>query len=535
MHQAAVDIMSGVPSAVGGQRLAALKNCDWSEALKGVNPTAFETPWEYLQAAQAAALVRKLPALRPGQHKSLKEAAVKTFHLCEETCKMTNDRLAYYVNLVEKPFFEDELDEKMFGLIQRMRAKARHILGPLPKHLSPKFSGGATFLNVAKKKTLPHKMSGSCAVTPSLAPVFHLLTKDYDLWQQAIATAGTEVVQGNRFETVPKDSEKDRGICVEPLGNLAFQLGVGNYIRERLRRVAQIDIANASHSPYKGQNLHKLMARFASIDDDFATIDLSNASDTIAHMFVKLLLPPEWYSLLNMLRSPATRVNGEWVKLQKFSSMGNGFTFELETLLFYVVCVSVCEHSVVTVYGDDMIVPSEDYDNVVAALTFFGFSVNAKKSFKNGPFRESCGGDYFQGVDVNVIDLKKAPSNPLEWIGMYNRLYKVSRTMHWDMAVPMQRIIETLPKWCRVFGPPGVICEDDDYPWLWTDDSGLWKTRANATESWCEIRCLKRMPTFYRDWLQKQVALLCALLGSPSKGVDTGSVSGWRLAWTRLE
>jgi hypothetical protein len=84
--------------------------------------------------------------------------------------------------------------------------------------------------------------------------------------------------------------------------------------------------------------------------------------------------------------------------------MGSGHTFPLQTVLFYSIVKAVVElmgsNAKVNVYGDDIIFPSQYSWYVVTALRNLGFSINDDKSFVDGPFRESCGGDYHTGVDV---------------------------------------------------------------------------------------------------------------------------------------
>jgi hypothetical protein len=99
------------------------------------------------------------------------------------------------------------------------------------------------------------------------------------------------------------------------------------------------------------------------------------------------------------------------VKWEKFSSMGNGFTFQLESLVFYAVAsccadyLSLSSHQV-SAYGDDVIIPSACYELFAEMMEFYGFRINVKKSHFDSPFRESCGAHYFSGIDVKPIYLK---------------------------------------------------------------------------------------------------------------------------------
>ena len=143
---------------------------------------------------------------------------------------------------------------------------------------------------------------------------------------------------------------------------------------------------------------------------------------------MKLFLPEDWFEVLDALRSPMTHVRDDvvgkeaWVRLEKFSSMGNGFTFELETLLFAAITEVTCDNadarlgSGIWVYGDDIIYPSVHASAVASALRWCGFIPNKTKSFSTGPFRESCGGDYFLARNVRSYYIKDNPHEPSDWI-----------------------------------------------------------------------------------------------------------------------
>jgi hypothetical protein len=91
--------------------------------------------------------------------------------------------------------------------------------------------------------------------------------------------------------------------------------------------------------------------------------------------------------------------------------MGNGFCFPLETLLFTVACVAVGAGKPgidFTVYGDDIIVRKQYFEPLLQLLRYMGFTANTDKTFSMGPFRESCGADWFGGVDVRPFTLDYA-------------------------------------------------------------------------------------------------------------------------------
>jgi hypothetical protein len=223
--------------------------------------------------------------------------------------------------------------------------------------------------------------------------------------------------------TVPKDAFVDRVICIEPTGNIYCQKGLGQVLRRRLKR-SGVDLND--------QTINQELARKGSIDGSLATLDLSSASDSLCYELVKAVMPPRWFNALNDCRSTATLLpDGTWRHNEKFSSMGNGYTFELESLIFYALLRAVCDKSdVVSVYGDDLIVPNHQAQRCIEALDSIGFKTNESKSFSTGPFRESCGKHYFRGTDVTPVYQKESllerESNArlCQLYRAYNRLYR---------------------------------------------------------------------------------------------------------------
>lgn len=220
---------------------------------------------------------------------------------------------------------------------------------------------------------------------------------------------GLSLVAGSRLTTVPKNEETDRTIAIEPSGNMLLQLAVGEYITDVLRSIG-LDI-NCQ------QPLNKALAKQGSIDGSFATIDLKSASDMISIPLARLLLPDALFNALMRFRSSWTEIDGHGlVKLNMLSTMGNGFTFPIMTLIFtslvYANRLSLggpskyIDWKRTAVFGDDIIVPSAEALSLIKVLEGAGFIVNHDKSFLDGPFRESCGGDFYEGYDVTPVYIK---------------------------------------------------------------------------------------------------------------------------------
>lgn len=200
------------------------------------------------------------------------------------------------------------------------------------------------------------------------------------------------------LQTVPKDSKGDRCILKQCRGNLALQRATGQLLRERLNRRTNLKLND--------QRRNQGLCRTAW-EQGLATLDLSSASDSIALRVISTLFSTDtlrpWLHLLQLGRLDTMYEPGSNSKirtLEMWSAMGNGYTWELESLLFYAITRAVtgagCEKQV-GVYGDDIIVPGRYYSSLVEALDFFGFRVNEGKSFWQSDFRESCGTDFIQG------------------------------------------------------------------------------------------------------------------------------------------
>jgi len=368
------------------------------------------------------------------------DAAIKKLYESEARCKRINDEGLNGLGIVPHTYFE----RVMFSA-QKI---VSDILGPISYEMFKdcKFSNGASTHRKKVTSTPFHKYNTRkpVGVTRGASKYARALITLTPLWDVYGGNHNLQHTVGNQVFTVPKNSETDRAACKEPCVNMALQLGVGQHIRQRLRRY--------------GVNLNKQcvnqkLALYGSQTGRLATIDLKAASDSISQRFVFELVPLEWYELLNSLRSPYGLVNSydnneqSIVKWEKHSTMGNGYTFELESLLFFAIsravvdldprhCGRGLDHSV-SVYGDDIIVPTYASSNVISTLRACGFETNLDKTFTEGPFRESCGKHYFEGIDVSPFYIRKAIDSVNRVVWLLNTLRKWSDDGlgHCDSAV----------------------------------------------------------------------------------------------------
>lgn len=263
-----------------------------------------------------------------------------------------------------------------------------------------------------------------------------------DFWSKVL-----RVYDHSTLTTVPKTAITDRTIEMGPSLNIFLQLGVDAIIRAKLKRGWGYDLNT--------QERNQKLAYEGSVHDNLATIDLQGASDCVSLKLCELLLPPLWYDLLLELRTASCVYsdgsNGPLrYNLHKMSAMGNGFTFVLETLLFGAAARVAMRRSnswgKSSVYGDDIIVPSEAANTLIDYLNLMGFSVNKDKTFVTGPFRESCGKDYYNGYDVRPLFITKQIKKVSNLFHLLNSLLLQEKKWEWhDMSY--SRVTETLRTW----------------------------------------------------------------------------------------
>lgn len=219
---------------------------------------------------------------------------------------------------------------------------------------------------------------------------------------------------------VPKDSRGPRVISCEPVEYMYVQQG----IMKKLYEVLETHYLTTGQINFTDQTINRELARYASMDNDYSTLDLSEASDRVSLNLVRALFPANWVSCFEACRSEETELpDGSIVKLNKFAPMGSACCFPVEALVFWACAEATIRYhypnckttvarrsqskSLVFVYGDDIIIPSFCYDEVVYGLERLNLLVNRDKSYKDGPFRESCGGDYHNGYDVTPVRVRK--------------------------------------------------------------------------------------------------------------------------------
>jgi len=292
------------------------------------------------------------------------------------------------------------------------------------------------------------------------------------------------VVRGNRLTFVPKNDEISRVICIEPVVNMFYQQGIKHILEKRLRSFFGIDLKSEQSQQFKNRELARIGSaysgdrRMKDLNQDLCTIDLSSASDSLAIGMLKEILPHSFMQWIESTRSPICKLpNGTELELNMISTMGNAFTFPLQTIIFASVVMASFEVAGLEnqvrrpygpaignfgVFGDDIICPYVIVRKVLRLLDILGFQINHEKTFVEGLFRESCGADFYRGEDVRPVFCKNLDTLQ-DLFSLINRLNLWS----FKMGIPLRRtqayLQERIPKKLFFLVPPWEA-----------DDCGMW-------------------------------------------------------------
>jgi len=443
LRELASDHLSECP-VYGHSVLTLLRESKWSELVDFQIDYDRISVNEALNLRQALGFFQKLGELPLGR--DLKTEAWSKFLESERACKQTNDLFRMWTR--GSISFRPRDVVRMF----LARQKIARVLGSPPSwaDLQMRHGPGATVRTKKSNASWQRKFATGMSCSAELFHSGHLpsVFRELPHWTAAFmswyicdegwlcGSVPVEVDTG-RLQFVPKSAKSLRSIVVEPVLNVFIQQGLLQWMERRLYR-AGINL--------RDQSINKDRARVGSIDGSVATIDLSSASDTVSIELVRFLLPPEWFDILSSTRTGVVVYGDVPVTLEKFSSMGNSYTFPLESLIFWALCTTIDTST--TVYGDDIVCKTEHYADIAELLSLCGFSVNMEKSFWDGPFRESCGGDYLKGIDIRPYYQKHLVSG--QTLFSLHNFYMRNREPE-----RAKKVLEKIPEPIRLFGPDG--------------------------------------------------------------------------------
>lgn len=247
------------------------------------------------------------------------------------------------------------------------------------------------------------------------------------------------------------------------LGTL-YSSGLGKVIEDRLRKYGY-DIRHL-------QPVHGELARIGSITGSLVTADQSMASDNITAQLVDAICPRQWAQALHFGRIERMSLYGHTIVSPTFATMGIGFTFPLQTLVFLCLLLAIRDHceldeqTVISVFGDDLIYDERMHHVVCDVFPLLGLVLNIDKTFATGNFRESCGQDYYRGIDVRPFHLGRASGTVVGKRRAEAYLYTVlngllKRWAPWEIITTTALVVEEIR---RIRGSQDVLLVPLDYP-----------------------------------------------------------------------
>jgi len=421
-------------------RLVDLGNADYTSYLSAPEDIDYNaTSRDFALDSLSRSYLKKLPNF---EDPSREQRTLDLFMDCEAQCRDTNQRL----EANDLGHFHDEFNV--------MKGKIASILGDIPHTLEFAFGPG---VSIGRKGIDTGNYAKYSVYRPSVTDKAAAFAETYlnnTLWGDYLKRGHDnrilfEYVNAAEIAFVPKNFKILRTIAIEPLMNTYFQKGFGGAIRDKLKRVG-VDI--------RQQTLNQEAAREARDRGD-ATVDMKSASDTVSRMLVAHSVPIDWYVALDTFRSPLYKLpDGTKGVFEKFSSMGNGFTFELESLLFYAMAYAIVKTGSgyvdrIHVYGDDVIIPQEDYPRFFEFSKILGFTVNTDKTFASGEFFESCGMDFYGNVNVRPLYLKNDLRFDFDIYECHNSLLRFSERWKVDFSRAIALLQSFIPAKRRLYVP----------------------------------------------------------------------------------
>jgi hypothetical protein len=254
--------------------------------------------------------------------------------------------------------------------------------------------------------------------------------------------------------TVPKTLKTPRIIAIEPTCMQYMQQAVGGALSEEVEKCWPANPKEGFHASFgfvgfKDQEVNRILALEGSRNGSLATLDLSEASDRVLNRHVELLFArfPQLNEAIQACRSLKADVPGYGeIPLTKFASMGSALCFPVEAVVFTTIVFAAIASDLntpltrsvvrryvgkVRVFGDDIIIPEEHVSSVIRYLEAFGLKVNSDKSFWTGKFRESCGGDYYDGEWVTPVRVRRMFPRTLSDVQEVVSLFSLRNQLYW--------------------------------------------------------------------------------------------------------
>lgn len=501
-----------------------------------------ETPVQFWVFAQASAAVKKL--VDPQWDR--KPATYSTWRANEERCRKLNRKFDILMRLHKEDAYITGTDAhkasryKLELLLQRFRAAIHYVLGDCPPlddiaehaYYGPGSSTGVKGREVHYNRKV--RNFDTCSGSVDLAS--QMLTHDKTVWAEVgmdptyshlpearegfrrvvSERLAKSVVSADHLMFVHKNIAVQRSICAQPTVSGAIQLGFHVELAQRLLSRCHIDLSD--------QGWNQKLARLGSLtwedENPLCTLDKSDASALLCHRLVLLGLPAAWCRSLMRTRTASylapIDMGGGIHSYHMYGGMGNGTTFAIQTLLFWAGAYATSSHKSVesfvdqrlyAVYGDDVILPRNHAKEYMYFMQRLGLRFNKRKTFLDGPFRESCGADFYDGVPVRpaTVDSESGILSDLEVIGIHNTLA--------DGPFPLEGAMKSIRRLWRT----------RIYPQIPTDNAGNLGFRPTDS-AYYSLVTDKEGKIIYSTWWHRPRTYIVEVR---SKQADLGKLDSW--------
>lgn len=305
-----------------------------------------------------------------------------------------------------------------------------------PKHgpgsTSDRIRGNAKY----RFKTWPSRLDDAF-------PLEEFAIANSSFWEnaQSIKLLSPEQEIPSKVTAVPKTLKGPRLIAQEPV---AMQYAQQSLLERFVDEIESMDIESIR---FTDQSVNRRMALYSSINGDYATVDLKDASDRVPFNFVSSVfhrLPNLWKKMTACRSTKSILPNGDILHLGKWASQGSALCFPVLAVTVYTVAaytvkqltglstrrtIAYCNKNVF-VYGDDLIIPTHILRDVIANLESIGLRVNKNKTYGGGYFRESCGMDAYRGYDVTPTRITRLPPTDVNSVDAIVSLVESSNSFH---------------------------------------------------------------------------------------------------------
>lgn len=319
---------------------------------------------------------------------------------------------------------------------------------------------------------------------------------------------------------VPKDSRGPRLISSEPLEYQWVQQGLGRKLMQHLEG----SYPTRGHVNFTNQEVNRKLALESSRTQEWATLDLKDASDRVSLDLVRHLFAKREDVLRALLatRTTTTKLpDGRLLRLKKFAPMGSALCFPVEALCFWALIVADLVHNGglplsdaarrVYVFGDDIIVPTVHATRAMQVLEEVGLSVNRNKSCFRGKFRESCGMDAYDGVCVTPTRCKTLwsgrPSDAKAYASYLETALQLRSKGYVSAAdfllVELSRVYGVIPYTTTGVAMHGIPASSVAQALLLNARMGLrqrWNVAKSVWEVWTRRVTNAKRPTTLADW-----------------------------------